>query len=180
MTDLAARRRRRLFVIARARVSAGFFVGAGALWLAQPTRRSLGAGALVAAAGEALRVWAAGHLHKGEEITWSGPYRRLRHPLYCGSAVIGVGFAVAAQELPAAGLVLGYLGITLAAAVRLEEATLRESFGPEFERYVGGTAPASGRRFSLARMVANGEHQALAGFAAALGILALKVWLRPA
>ena len=179
MPDAAARHRR-LFLIARARVSAGFLVGAGALWLAQPTWRSLGAGALAAAAGEALRVWAAGHLRKGQEITRSGPYRYLRHPLYCGSAVIGVGFAVAAADLPAAGLVLAYLGISLAAAVRLEEATLRDVFGPEFERYAAGAAAASERRFSLARMVANREHQALAGFAAALGILALKAWLRPA
>ncbi len=179
MPDVAARHRR-LFLVARARVSAGFFVGAGALWLAQPSWPSLGAGALVAAAGEALRVWAAGHLRKGEEITSSGPYRYLRHPLYCGSAVIGVGFAVAAADLPAAGLVLGYLGISLASAVRLEEATLREAFGAEFERYVAGSAAASARRFSLARMVANGEHQALAGFAAILGVLALKAWLRAA
>ena len=179
MPDAAARHRR-LFLIARARVSAGFLVGAGALWLARPTWGSLGAGALVAAAGEALRVWAAGHLRKGQEVTRSGPYHYLRHPLYCGSGVIGVGFAVAAQNLPAAGLVLGYLGISLAAAVRLEEATLREAFGPEFERYAAGTAAASDRRFSRARLVANGEHRALAGFAAALGMLALKAWLWPA
>ncbi len=177
MPDPAARR---LFLIARARVPVGFVVGAGALWLAQPTWRSLGAGVLVAAAGEALRVWAAGHLRKAQEVTRSGPYRYVRHPLYCGSAVIGVGFAVAAADLPAAGLVLGYLGVTLAAAVRLEEATLRAAFGAEFERYARGAASASDRRFSLARMVANGEHQALAGFVAALGILALKVWLGPA
>ena len=179
MPDVAARHRR-LFLVARARVSAGFLVAAGALWLAQPTWRSLAAGALAAAGGEALRVWAAGHLRKGEEITTSGPYRYLRHPLYCGSAIIGAGFAVAAADPAAAGLVLGYLGISLAAAVRLEEATLREAFGPAFERYVGGAAAASDRRFSRARMVANGERRALAGFVAALGILALKAWLRPA
>ena len=179
MPDLAGRRRR-LFLIARARVPAGFLVGAAAFWLARPTWGSLGAGALLAAAGEALRVWAAGHLRKGAEVTRSGPYRHLRHPLYCGSGIIGVGFAVAARDPAAAGLVLGYLGISLAAAVRLEEATLREVFGPEFERYAAGAAAASDRRFSLARMVANGERQALAGFAAALGLLALKAWLHPA
>ena len=168
---------RRLFLIARARVAAGFVVAGAAFWLAQPTPRSLAAGGLVAAAGAALRVWASGHLRKGREVTRSGPYRRLRHPLYCGSAVIGCGFAIAAADLPAAGLVLGYLTVTLWAAARLEEATLRATFGREFERYVRGAARPSDRRFRFDRMVANGERQALAGFAAALGVLGLKAWL---
>ena len=40
-------------------------------------------------AGEALRIWAAGHLEKGREVTASGPYRWTRHPLYLGSTIIG-------------------------------------------------------------------------------------------
>ena len=167
---------RRLFLIARARVTAGFFVAAAAFWLARPTWGSLAAGALVAAAGALLRIWAAGHLRKGEEVTRSGPYRRLRHPLYYGSFLIGLGFAIAAADALAAGVVIVYLVVTLLAASRLEEATLREAFGAEFDD-AGGTARQAARRFSVRRMAANGEPRALAGFAAALGLLALKAWL---
>ena len=170
-------RLRRLFLVARARVTAGFVVAAAAFWLARPTGRSLAAGALLAAAGALLRVWAAGHLRKGIEITRSGPYRRMRHPLYHGSALIGAGFAVAAADPVAAALVAVYLAVTLVAAMRLEEATLGEAFGAEYERYRQGGGEPSPRRFSLQRMAANGEPRALAGFAAALGLLALKAWL---
>ena len=168
---------RRLFLIARARVAAGFFVAAAAFWLARPTWGSLAAGAAVAAAGALLRVWASGHLRKGAEVTRSGPYRGLRHPLYCGSALIGLGFAVAAAEPLAGGVVIAYLAVTLLAAARLEEATLREAFAADFDDAAGGAARQAARRFSARRMAANGEPRALAGFAAALGLLALKAWL---
>ena len=170
---------RRLFLIARARVTAGFLVAAAAFWLARPTWSSLAAGAPVAAAGALLRVWAAGHLRKGEEVTCSGPYRRVRHPLYWGSLLIGLGFALAAAEPLAAGLVIAYLAVTLLAAARLEEATLRDAFGAEYDAYVRGAARRSARRFSARRMAANGELRTLAGFAAALALLGLKAWLRP-
>lgn len=168
---------RRLFVIARARVTAGFLVAAAAVWLARPTWGSLAAAAPVAAAGALLRVWAAGHLRKGVEVTRSGPYRLMRHPLYYGSVLIGLGFAIAAAELLAAGVVLAYLAVTLLAAARLEEATLREAFGAEYEDAAGGAARQAARRFSAARMAANGELRALAGFVAVLGLLGLKAWL---
>lgn len=178
MLDLAANPGlRRLFLIARARVAAGFVVGAAAFWLARPTWISLAAGAPLAAAGALLRVWAAGHLRKGVEVTRSGPYRRMRHPLYWGSFLMGVGFAAAAAEPLAAGLVIAYLVVTLLAAARLEEATLREAFGGEFDEYVRGAGPQSERRFSARQMVANGELRALAGFVAALGVLGVKAWL---
>ena len=79
--------------IARLRVTLGFVCGVVALWLAQPTARSLAIGAIAALAGEAMRIWAAGHLEKGREVTSSGPYGFTRHPLYLGSKMIGVGLA---------------------------------------------------------------------------------------
>src|SRR5918994_2969210 len=110
--------------LARRRVALGFLCSIVAIWLAQPTPRSLAAGALIALAGEALRIWAAGHLEKGREVTVSGPYRLTRHPLYMGSAIIGLGVAIASASLAVAVLVIAYVGITLTAAIRTEEAHL--------------------------------------------------------
>ena len=81
--------------IARLRVPLGFAAGAVVLWLAEPTSRSLEIGGLIAMAGEAIRLWAAGHLEKGREVTTSGPYAFTRHPLYVGSSIIGIGLAIA-------------------------------------------------------------------------------------
>lgn len=127
-----------LFHVARRRVIAGFAVAVVAFAGARPSWRSLAAGVPIALAGEVLRIWAAGHLVKGREVTMSGPYRLLRHPLYAGSALIGAGFAVAAASPLVAGVVLGYLAVMTAAAVRLEEATLRADFGDTYRRYAAG------------------------------------------
>ncbi len=72
--------------IARFRVTIGFIAGVVVLWLAEPTWRTLGVGGFVAVMGEAIRIWAAGHLEKGREVTTSGPYAFSRHPLYVGSS----------------------------------------------------------------------------------------------
>ena len=92
-------------------------------------------------------------------------------PLSVGSAIIGAGFAVASASLSAAAVVLGYLVVTLTAAMRGEEAHLTEKFGAAYPEYREGRAPAAPRRFSLARAVANREHRAVAGLAVVLALL---------
>jgi protein-S-isoprenylcysteine O-methyltransferase Ste14 len=163
--------------IARWRVPAGFVTAALVLWLAQPTMYSLGIGAAIAGFGELLRIWAAGHVEKSREVTRSGPYRFTRHPLYVGSSVIGIGIAVACASAIVAAIVLGYLAVTIAAAIRAEEAHLREKFGPEYDAYARGEAEPVDRAFSVARAGRNREHQAVLGLIAALAVLALKAAL---
>lgn len=171
MSDIAAR-------VARVRVPLGFVSSVAALWLAHPTWTSLAAGSSLAAAGEFIRVWAAGHLEKGREVTKSGPYRFTGHPLYLGSTVIGIGFAVASYRAIVALIAVLYLGLTLGAAIRSEEAGLRAKFGSEYVDYRAGRANDPGRSFSLARAFRNREHRTVAGLAAVMILLALKTWLR--
>lgn len=159
---------------ARWRVPAGFVIGLVGLWLARPTWGTLGAGAAIAGLGEALRVWAAGHLVKGREVTASGPYRWVRHPLYLGSALLGIGFAVAANRVSVAALVLTYLAIAMGAAVRAEERWLAAQFGEKYAAYRFGRLPPSRRRFSLARLRENREGRAVVGILVVVALLALK------
>ncbi len=179
---LAPRRRdeaspRWVFRVARSRVATGFGVAAAAFWLARPTWWSLGLGAAVGLAGACLRCWAAGHLEKGVEVTTSGPYRWMRHPLYVGSTLLGLGFAAAARHPVAAGLVVLYLAVSLSTAARFEEARLRAEHGDAYRRYAEGAAAAGDRRWSMARAARNREGQALAGALAALAFLGLKALL---
>lgn len=166
--------------IARWRVACGFVTAAVVLWLATPTSMTLIVGAGIALLGEVLRVWAAGHVEKSREVTSSGPYRFTRHPLYLGSSIIGIGIAVASGNWMVATLVLVYLGTTISAAIRAEEAHLREKFGEAYDAYAARIAPPMRRSFSFARAHANREHHAIAGLLVALALLALKVvlWLR--
>jgi protein-S-isoprenylcysteine O-methyltransferase Ste14 len=161
--------------IARYRVTLGFVSGALAIWLAHPTPATLSIGGAVALAGEAIRVWAAGHLEKGREVTTSGPYAFTRHPLYLGSTVMGVGLGYASANWIVAVLVVAYLLITLTAAIRTEEAHLTDKFGTAYPAYRAGTVTGVRRRFSLERAVRNREYRALVGLLLVLAIFAWKV-----
>ena len=166
--------------LARLRVALGWVFGVLVLVLAQPTGRSLAIGVSIAAAGEAIRVWAAGHLYKSREVTSSGPYRFVGHPLYFGSTVMGLGVAIACASVPVAVLIAVYLTTTLTAAIKSEEAYLRRAFGEQYDLYRRGVAAqraspgASRRRFSLRQAIANREYRAVVGLALAILMLALK------
>jgi protein-S-isoprenylcysteine O-methyltransferase Ste14 len=162
-------------LLARWRVFLGFVFAALVLWLAAPTRSSLLIGAVIAVAGECLRLWAAGHLEKSKEVTRSGPYRYTRHPLYLGSSTIGLGIAVASSSLIVAVMVVAYMALTLTAAMRSEEAHLREKFGDAYDAYAEKRAAPMDRPFSWARAIGNREHHTMLGLAAGLVLLALKI-----
>ena len=77
-------------------------------------------------------------MEKGREVTVSGPYAITRHPLYAGSAVMGIGIVIAAASVVVGALVVLYLGVTLTAAIRTEEAHLTEKFGAAYPDYRAG------------------------------------------
>jgi F0F1-type ATP synthase membrane subunit c/vacuolar-type H+-ATPase subunit K len=164
--------------LARIRVPLGFFAAGAVLYLAQPTQRSLAIGGAVALAGEMLRLWAAGHLDKGREVTQSGPYRFTRHPLYLGSAILAAGLAVASARISVAVIIGVYLAVVVGSAVRHEEENMRSRFGPEYDQYLLSQTGRVDRRFSLDRaMSINKEYKAVAGLVAVGVILAAKVAL---
>ncbi|HWI17617.1 MAG TPA: isoprenylcysteine carboxylmethyltransferase family protein [Vicinamibacterales bacterium] len=163
-------------LLARWRVFLGFVFAAIVLWLATPTLQSLAIGAVIAIAGESIRLWAAGHLEKSKEVTQSGPYRYTRHPLYLGSSLIGIGMAVVANNVVVALLVVTYLALTLTAAMKSEEAHLREKFGDAYDAYAQKRAPRIERIFSWQRAIHNREHHTIAGLVTGLLILASKIY----
>ncbi|MGE3956622.1 MAG: isoprenylcysteine carboxylmethyltransferase family protein [Vicinamibacterales bacterium] len=172
MADLTRR-------LARLRVPLGFLFALLVIWLARPTGTLLLAGSAVALVGEALRIWAAGHLNKSREVTSSGPYRHFAHPLYVGSSIMGVGLAIASGSLAVALLIAIYMGATITAAVRSEEAFLRQKFGDQYDRYRRGEAGArdagaTTRRFTVAQAMANHEYRAVTGLVLAVLLLCLK------
>ncbi|MBZ5669533.1 MAG: isoprenylcysteine carboxylmethyltransferase family protein [Acidobacteriia bacterium] len=170
----------------RWRVPLGFALGAAYLVLCQPTVTLLMAGGALAAAGLALRAYAAGHLAKNQSLATSGPYAYTRNPLYLGSALMGAGFALAGGSW-----VLGFALVALFLAVywpvtRREEEFLRQEFGDAYVRYaqsVPGFFPrfrkaGGAEEFQWKRYRKNREYEALLGYLAAMIFLALKIRLR--
>jgi protein-S-isoprenylcysteine O-methyltransferase Ste14 len=165
-------------LLARFRVALGFISGVVVLVLAAPTKRSILLGLPVAVAGEMVRIWAAGHLNKSREVTRSGPYRFVAHPLYLGSSLIGIGLAIGSGSAVVVVIVAVYLLLTLTAAIRSEEAFLRGKFGPAYDDYrTARDIDHSGdreRRFSWRQAMANREYRAVVGLAVALLLLIFK------
>jgi protein-S-isoprenylcysteine O-methyltransferase Ste14 len=118
----------------RIRVPLGFAFTALYLWLAKPTATSMLMGSTLIIPGLAIRALASGHVQKNEQLTTTGPYAYTRNPLYLGSLILAVGFALSARNWwIGAGLVLIFLAIYLP-VIRGEEAFLREHFS-EFTEY---------------------------------------------
>jgi protein-S-isoprenylcysteine O-methyltransferase Ste14 len=156
--------------IARLRVPLGFVFGILVIVLASPTLRSLAIGGAIALLGEGIRIWAAGHLEKGREVTSSGPYAITRHPLYLGSTLIGIGLAIACADLLVTVIVILYLALTLTAAIRTEEAHLTEKFGAAYPAYRAGHMSVA-RPFSFERALRNREYRAMVGVVFVLVLL---------
>jgi protein-S-isoprenylcysteine O-methyltransferase Ste14 len=162
-------------LLARRRVPLGFAAAAATVALARPTLQSWIVGLAVALAGEALRVWAAGHLEKSREVTRSGPYRFTRHPLYVGSTVLAAGVVLASRSGVIAAIATIYMTATIAAAIRTEEAFLRQTFGSTYDEYRAARAEPMDRRFSFARVMRNREYRAVLGLIVGFALLALRI-----
>jgi protein-S-isoprenylcysteine O-methyltransferase Ste14 len=163
--------------LVRRRVTLGFAVAAAALVMARPTWATWTAGLAIACVGEAIRIWAAGHLEKSREVTRSGPYRFTRHPLYLGSAIIALGVVIASRSAIVALVGAAYIGVTIPMAMRAEEAFLQRTFGATYDLYRRDAAPPMTRRFSIAQVRRNREPRAVAGLVAGFAILAARLLL---
>jgi len=155
----------------------------------RPTPALLAAGALLAFLGEALRIWAAGHLVKSVRLVTSGPYARTRNPLYLGRLLIMTGLLVAARIDPLvnlAALAIGY-GLFflyyLPRKERVEGSRLAARHGEAYEAYrrdVPALAlslrryPGAGVRWSSGLLLRSQEPLVIAGLLLVFAILARK------
>jgi len=163
----------------------------GLVWL-QPLPVARDLGLVLIAAGLLLRAWGAGHLVKREQLTVSGPYAHLRHPLYAGTLWICTGFA----------LVLGVPGLGLLAATlvwffasyfphkeRVESDRLEEIYGGAYASYrarirplwpalrapsLAGDMAGERLRWSAARYADNNELGTLLGVASGIALVLLR------
>lgn len=173
----------------RIRVPLGFLLAILYIWLARSTWMWLAIGAAISLVGVLVRAVASGHITKNAALTTFGPYAYTRNPLYLGSILIGVGFAVAARTwwIVAAILVL-FLAIYLP-VIASEEEYLRSRF-PDFDAYsrrVPRLFPRvphpslfslGGESFSWQRYRKHREYNALIGTLAMVAALAAKILWR--
>ena len=102
-----------------------------------------GIGLVLFALGLGFAIWARVHIGRNwgtpmtrkdePELVTSGPYRLVRHPIYSGILVAGIGTAVALSWVWLAAVVLG--GIYFVYSATVEERYLGEQFPDDYPRY---------------------------------------------
>lgn len=93
--------------------------------------------------GELLRLWAVSHAGKCTRsrslkaplLVTTGPYAYLRHPIYLGNFLIGLGMVIVAEAFIFMPIFLALFAWQYRVIVSEEERFLSEKFGAEFERY---------------------------------------------
>ena len=176
-------------VARRIRVPLGFAFAVLYFWLARPTWRFLVLGGVLIVPGLLIRAVASGHVRKNEALATSGPYAYTRNPLYLGSLLIGLGFAVASRSLWV-GMVLVVMFFAIyVPVIRGEEKFLKEKF-PEFEEYARrvprmlprltpSRSGEDGGGFSMELYLKHREWNALLGSVLLAGALILKIKFFP-
>ena len=170
-------------VARRIRVPLGFAFAVLYIWLAKPTFKSLLIGLVVTLPGILLRALASGHVRKNEALATSGPYAYTRNPLYLGSLIIAIGFAIAALSWWIAAVMVAFFVAVYVPVIRGEEKYLRTHF-PEFEKYAQ-QVPRLLPRFS-SREIENGpfswdlywkhrEYNAALGMLGIIAVLVAKI-----
>lgn len=169
----------------RLRLHGHVLLAAAALVWAKPAPVPLLIGTGCVLAGLALRVWASGLLEKGGELCTDGPYRYVRHPLYLGSMLAAVGFAVMMNVIWGWIVVLPLFALLYTSQVIIEERHLRTTYGQPHADYAarvpmllpwrGRAGERAGRDWGLAQLLRNREHYHVA-FTLAIGIFFLVKW----
>jgi protein-S-isoprenylcysteine O-methyltransferase Ste14 len=154
--------------------------GAVVIALARPTFWSLLGGLALGLLGEALRIWASGHIEKTRVLATGGPYAHTRNPLYLGSTLMAAGIALAAASPWAALAGAIYFLAFYPSAIRGEAAFLAtrfpDAFGPwarEVPAFLPRLTPGGPRasRFSWTRVGLNREWRTLLAVPLALLVL---------
>lgn len=167
----------------RIRVPLGFLFAAFYVWRAQPRWWSIAAAAVIAGVGIALRALASGHVKKNQELTTTGPYAYVRNPLYLGSIIIAIGFAIAARDVWVGVVLVVFFCTIYVPVIRGEENYLRAAFSgyTDYTRHVPRLVPRtlwlSGvtQGFSRELYFRHREYNSLLGAAAMFAVLIAKI-----
>jgi len=143
-------------------------------------------GFAVAIAGEAIRIWASGHIEKTLRLATGGPYAHTRNPLYLGSLLIALGVAVASASIPVMLAVAGYFAAFYPSVIKEEAAFLESKFPQEYQDWARAVpvflprwSPSGPRRsrFRWATVALNREWRTALALPAAVLLLCLRRWI---
>ncbi len=154
----------------------------GILYFATPAPGPLSLGFFFVVLGMFFRGWAAGHINKDEELATGGPFELTRNPLYFGNFVLGVGIAVAGNNIICYAIFLVYYLLFFPFLMVIEHRRLREKFGAKYEAWAKGSHSffpkikrVKNRGFNISLYMKNKEYRVLYFSLFVIAVLILKV-----
>jgi protein-S-isoprenylcysteine O-methyltransferase Ste14 len=171
------------YFVSHHRIVTSSVFGVMFLALAEPTVRSCLVGLPVVILGEFMRTWSSGHIRKDASLATDGPYSLTRNPLYFGSFVLGLGFALMANSWPVLFAFLLLFGLIYDATIEDEEQKLLKRFGDAFvaycrdvPRFFPRVSGWRGGPFQWALVRKHRELNTWAAIAGAMVVVVLKMW----
>jgi protein-S-isoprenylcysteine O-methyltransferase Ste14 len=153
--------------------------------MAHSTWKGFWIGIIFVVLGQAIRMWAAGHLVKCDDLTTSGPFGWVRNPLYVGSFLIACGYCTISGGWIVWAVAIPLFALTHGSAVTWEEKYMLQTYGDAFAGYCKSVPRwmprpprrrEPGKRFSWPQMVINAELKSLIVTAVVVAIFAARLY----
>ena len=119
--------------------------------LSQPTLYFFILGCLLVLDGLLIRLYASGFVYKNKELSTSGPYAYVRHPLYTGNILILIGISFAAGSISALVISIIFFWFFYPAAIEYEDRKLKSLFPDSWDSWSQQT-PALMPKFKFNRL----------------------------
>ena len=119
--------------------------------LSQPTLYFFIVGCLFVLDGLLIRLYASGFVYKNKELSTSGPYAYVRHPLYTGNILILIGISFAAGSISALVISIIFFWFYYPAAIEYEDRKLKSLFPDSWDSWSQQT-PALVPKFKFNRL----------------------------
>lgn len=142
-------------------------------------------GLIIIVFGLMYRLWASGYISKNKALIIGGPYLLSRHPLYFGSFLMGLGFALICGKIILLFVFIVFFLISYFPLMKDEEKKLVDIFGEEYLNYkknvsmflpLGSLILANPYLFKWELVMKNKEYRAWLGFLIFLVLLLLKFY----
>ena len=119
--------------------------------LSQPTLYFFIVGCLFVLDGLLIRLYASGFVYKNKELSTSGPYAYVRHPLYTGNILILIGISLASGCISAFVISIIFFWFYYPAAIEYEDRKLKSLFPDSWDSWSQQT-PALMPKFKFNRL----------------------------
>ena len=152
------------------------------LYLAEPSPRSVTIGFFLIIAGMFFRGWASGYINKDKELATNGPFSLTRNPLYFGNFILGLGIAVAGNNIYSYTIFFAFYLLFFPFLMALEHKRMKKKFGKGYEEWAKNSnsffpkiKKIKNHDFNITFYMQNREYRVLYFSLFVIAILILKV-----